>query len=194
MVDDLDDMVAEFRGEPKVAGMAVTPGQRHVVYDAQGGIRVTSTDTLILLVTSLGSTATYSATTGKQVAPLPGTIYEALPIGSQVVTSDQDKRLRVWDAWTAEKAAESSPLSDRTWHLQRYGHEVVGATRDSNIIRCDWRAGPNPRQHPFYYSQDFSQVAVRENTHTVTIAVDKEAKAYSLDDDSTQYLLRWKLG
>ncbi len=248
--------LSESSGEPRVAGMVVTPDQRHVVtYDDQGGIRVigddgqlkearkasrlagtvvtaatspsashvalatnrgsgavidvgtgtqvdlttdgspisdvswldSSPDNLVLVVTSSGLAATYSAKTGRQVTRFPGTVDEALPTAdAQVVTSDEDSRLRVWNARTGEKAAESSPLSSRTGYLQRYGNEVVGATGDGNIIRWDWRASPEPRKYPFYYSNSFSQVAVSEATHTVTIAVDKEATTYSLDNGSVQ--------
>ncbi|MGH3778267.1 MAG: hypothetical protein ACRDRR_21430 [Pseudonocardiaceae bacterium] len=146
-----------------------------------------SPDNLVLVVTSSGLAATYSATTGQQVRRFPGTAYAVLPTtDGQVVTSNEDVRLRVWNARTAEKVAESSPLSSAAGYLQRYGHEVVGATVDGNIIKWDWRASPEPRKYPFYFSNDFWQVAVSEDTHTVTIAVDKEAKTYSLDDSSLQ--------
>ncbi len=255
--------------DPRVAGMVVTPDQRHVVtYDAQGGIRViggdgrvdkkeakasrlagtvvtaatspnashvvlatdrgsaavidvgTGTqvdlttdgspvhtvswldlppDNLVLVVTSSGlattySAATYSAKTGRQLTRFPSTVHEVLPIGAQVVTSDRDSRLRVWDARTAEKVAESSPLPSPPEYLQRYRHEVVGVvagvTGDRNIIRWDWRASPKlPRIYPISFSSTLAQVAVSEETHTVTIAVDKEAKTYSLHDGSPQRIL-----
>ncbi len=249
--------------DPRVAGMVVTPGQRHVItYDAQGGIRVigddgrvekeakasrlagtvvtaatspsashvalvtdrgsaavidvrtgtqvdlttdgspvhtaswldSSPDDLVLVVTSSGLAATYSAETGRQVTRFPGTVDQALPTaGAQVVTSGRDLRLRVWDARTAKKVAESSPLSSRTWYLQRYKHhEVVGITwdrNDSNIIRWDWRASPKPRKYPFSFSDTVAQVAVSEDTNTFTIALDKEARTYSLDDGSRQRFL-----
>jgi WD40 repeat protein len=252
-------VVAESPGEPKVAGMVVTPDQRHVVtYDVQGGIRVigddgrvekkakaphltgtvvtaatspsashvalatdrgstavidvgtstqvdlttdgspvstvswldSSPDNLVLVVTSSGLAATYSATTGRQVAHFPGNVYEALSTAdAQVVTSNEDSRLRVWNARTGEKVAESSLLSSYTWRLQRFEHEVVGVTGDGNIIRWDWRASPEPRKYPFGSSNYVSQVAVGEDTHTVTIALDKEARTYSLDDGSPQRFL-----
>ncbi|MBV9728850.1 MAG: hypothetical protein JO309_05480 [Pseudonocardiales bacterium] len=86
-----------------------------------------SPDNLVLVVSSSGPAATYSATTGRRVAYFPGTGNRALPIvDDHVVTSDQDSRLRVWNARTGGKVAESSPLPGRTEYLRRYGHEVVG--------------------------------------------------------------------
>ncbi|MGH3973498.1 MAG: WD40 repeat domain-containing protein, partial [Pseudonocardiaceae bacterium] len=150
-----------------------------------------SPDNLVLVVTSSGLAATYSATTGQPVTQFPSTVDEALPTADgQIVTSDRDSRLRVWDARTAAKAAESSPLSSPIGYLQRYGHEVVGVTWDGNIIRWDWRGGnPEPLKYPFYFSNFVSQVTVSEDTHTVTIASDKEANTYSLDDGSPQHYL-----
>ncbi|HEY6422603.1 MAG TPA: WD40 repeat domain-containing protein [Pseudonocardiaceae bacterium] len=247
-------VVAGSPGEPRAAGMVVTPDQRHVViYDPQGRIRVigddgrvekeakasrlagtvvaaatspsashvvlatdggsaavidvgsrrqvdltmdgsrvsavswldSTLDNLVLGVTSSGLVATYSATTGRQVTRFPSTVTEALATAdAQVVTSDQDSRLRVWDIRTAEKAAESSPLSGQARYLQRYGHEVVGVTQDGNIIRWDWRASPEPRKYHFAFLNSLLQVAVNESTHTVTLALDKEARTYSLDDGS----------
>ncbi|MGH3825469.1 MAG: PQQ-binding-like beta-propeller repeat protein [Pseudonocardiaceae bacterium] len=258
-------VVAGSPGEPRVAGMVVTPDQRHVVtYDAQGGIRVigddgrvgkqakaahlagtvvavatnpnasqvavatdqgsvavidagtgrqvnlttdgspvsavpsavswldSSPDNLVLVVTSQGLAATYSATTGQRVTRFPGTVNEALPTADgQVVTSDRDSRLRVWNARTAEKVAESSPLPGQTRYLQRYGHEVVGVTgnrNNSNIVRWNWRS-PEPWTHPFSFSDSISQVVVREDARTVTLAVDKQASTYSLDDGSLLFSL-----
>jgi WD40 repeat protein len=258
-------VIAGSPGEPRVAGMVVTPDQRHVVtYDAQGGIRMigddgrlqkatkaslagnvvtaasspsaaqvalatdrgsaavidvgtgrqvnlatdrspivavswldSSPDNLVLVRTPSGVAATYSATTGQRVAVFAGKVNAALPAADgQVVTSDQDSRLRVWNARTAEKVAESSPLSSPAWYLQRYGPEIVGATSDSvvgvtngTIIRWDWRAGPQPRQYPFSFVNSVAQVAVSEDNRTVTIAVDKEARIYSLNDGSQQHAL-----
>lgn len=256
-------VVAGSRGDPRVAGMVVTPDQRHVVtYDAQGGLRVigddgrvekeakvsrlagtvvtaatspnashvvlvtdqgsaavinvgtgtqvdlntdgsrvhtvswldSSPDNLVLVVTSSGLAATYSADTGRQVTPFPGTVHEALPAGAQVVTSNQDSRLRVWDARTAEKVKESSLLPSPPENLQRYGHEVVGvvagAPGDRNIIRWDWQeASPEPHKYLISFSSTLAQVVVSEDTHTVTIALDKEARTYSLDNGSRQRIL-----
>ncbi|MGH3752901.1 MAG: hypothetical protein ACRDRP_09425 [Pseudonocardiaceae bacterium] len=257
-------VVAGSPGEPRVAGLVVTPDLRHVVtYDAQGGIRVigddgqrtgeaparlaatvvaaatspsashvalatdqgsvavidvgarrqvasfttdgsrvsavswldSSPDDLVLVVTSLGLAATYSADTGRQVTRFPGTVDEALPtadaqvVTAQVVTSDRDSRLRVWDARTANKTAESSPLSSQTRYLQRYGHEVVGVTGDGNIIRWDWRASPQPREYPFPFSNSIWQVVVNEDNRMVGIALDKTVMTYSPDGDSIQRFL-----
>ncbi|MGH3694706.1 MAG: hypothetical protein ACRDRX_12105 [Pseudonocardiaceae bacterium] len=143
-----------------------------------------SPDDLVLVVRSSGLAATYSTTTGRQIIRLPSRVIEALPsTDARVLTSDQDSRLRVWDIRTAEKTAESSPLPGQTRYLRRYGQEVVGVTRD-DIIRWDWRAGPQPRRYPLSFLNSLSQVEVDENAHAVTIAVDKEAKTYDLDDGS----------
>jgi WD40 repeat protein len=243
-------VVAGSRGEPPVAGMVVTPDQRHVVtYDAQGGIRViddegrptktvktarlagtvvmaatdpsashialgtdggsavvvdvgagtqvdlttdgsavlavywldSSPDPLVLLATSSGPAATYSATTGRQVASFPGTGNRALPIADDhVVTSDQDSRLRVWNARTGGKVAESSPLPERTEYLRRYGNEVVG-TNGHNIIRWDGQS-PEPRQYPVTFSHALSLLTANENTHMVAVALDMQVAIYNLDN------------
>ncbi|MGH3708259.1 MAG: WD40 repeat domain-containing protein [Pseudonocardiaceae bacterium] len=254
-------VIAGFPGNPRAAGMVVTPDQRHVVtYDAQGGIRVlgdgeqlteakahlTGTvvtaatspsashvvlatnqgrvavmdvgarrqvdlspidgsvlavswldsppDDLVLVVTSSGLAATYSAKTGKQVTCFPNTcrpntVYEALPIADgQVVTSDQDSRLRVWDARTATMTAESSLLSNPAKYLQRYGREVVGATLGDVIIRWDFLSNTQPREDHFSYSNNFSQVVANESSHMIGIALDKTVMTYSPGSAAQRFL------
>lgn len=237
----------------KVAGMVVTPDQRHVVtYDAQSGIRViddegrstktvkvaslagtvvtadtdpsashialgtdggsavvvdvgTGTpvtlkkgrspvlavywldsfpDNLVLVVSSSGPAATYSATTGQQVASFPGTGNRALPIAEdRVVTSDQDSRLRVWNARTGGKVAESSPLPGRAKYLRRYGHEVVGIS-GHNLIKWDGQS-PEPRQYPITTPhRNLSLLTVNEHTHTAAVALDTQVATYNLDAGS----------
>jgi WD40 repeat protein len=244
-------------GRENVAGMVVTPDQRHVVtYDAQGGIRViddegrstktvkvaglagtvvtadtdpsashialgtdggsavvvnagtgtpvilttdrspitgvywldSSPDNLVLVMTSSGPAATYSARTGQRVASFPGTGNRALPIAEdQVVTSDLDSRLRVWNARTGGKVAESSLLPKRAEYLQRYGHEVVGIS-GHNIIRWDGQS-PEPRRYPVTFSHALSLLTVNEHTHTAAVALDTQVATYNLDDGSAQHLL-----
>ncbi len=157
-------------------------------------------DDLILVVTSSGRADTYSAKTGQPVAHFPDPVYQALPTADgQVVTSEQasqqDSRLRVWNARTAEKMAESSPLSSQVRHLQRYRNEVVGVVgsttdREIYIIRWDWKARLEPRKSPPFSSNNIAQVVVDKAARAVALALDKLALTYSLDDDGSLKLKR----
>jgi WD40 repeat protein len=146
-------------------------------------------DNLVLVVSSSGPAATYSATTGRQVARFPGTGNRALPIADDhVVTSDQDSRLRVWNARTGGKVAESSPLPKRAEYLRRYGNEVVGIS-GHNIVRWDGQS-PEPRQYPVTgFSPALALLTVNEHTHTAAVALDTQVATYNLDNGSAQRLL-----
>ncbi|MGH3771336.1 MAG: hypothetical protein ACRDRW_08070 [Pseudonocardiaceae bacterium] len=146
-----------------------------------------SPDNLVLVRTSSGLAATYSATTGQRVARLPGAVSAAKPTADgQIVTSDSDSRLRVWNARTAEKVAESSRLAGQIRALQPYGHEAVGVTDDRNLIRWNWRASPEPSKYPIKMINRLSIVTVSEDTHTVAIVTNKAVTTYSLDNGSLQ--------
>ena len=255
--DPRGHVIAGSSGKP-VAGLVVTPDQRHVVtYDPEGGIGVlddngrltkaarashlvgtvfaaatspsasqvalvtdqgaaavidvgtgrqvdlatdrspistiwwlpSSPDNLVLVVSDSGRVATYSATTGREIAHLPGPVYWwARPTAdAQIVTSDPDSRLRIWNARTAEKVTESTPVGGQTRRLQPYGREVVGVTDDHKLIRWDWRAGPQPHEYPLEnISKDFTLVTVNEDTRTVALVADKTVQIYNLDNGSLQ--------
>lgn len=139
------------------------------------------------MLSTSGRVTTYSATTGREVAHLPGPVYGAKPTADgQIVTSDPDSRLRIWNARTAQKTAESSPLAGQVRDLQPYGHEAVGVGDDNNLIRWDWRAGPEPHKYPLAISKDFTLMTMNEVTRTVAIVVDKEVRTYNLDNGSLQ--------
>ncbi|MGH3868726.1 MAG: WD40 repeat domain-containing protein, partial [Pseudonocardiaceae bacterium] len=253
-----DHVIAGSPGEPRVAGMVVTPDQRHVVtYDVHGGIGViddngrltksakashlagvfaaatspsasqvalatdqgaaavidvgtgrqvdlatdrspisafwwieSSPDDLVLVVSSSGRVATYSATTGREVARVPNPVYWARPTAEgQIMTSDHDSRLRIWNARTAQKVAESSPLAGQTTYLQPYAHEAVGVTEDNNLIIWDWRASPEPRQYPLKISKAFVLMTMNEGTNTIAVAADKAVRIYNLEDGSLRRTL-----
>jgi YD repeat-containing protein len=147
-----------------------------------------SPDNLVLVVSTSGHVATYSATTGQEIAHLPGPAYGARPTADgQIVTSDRDFRLRIWNARTAEKMAESTPLAGQTRNLQPYRREVVGVTDDNNLIRWDWRTSPEPHKYPLKnISKNFTLMTVSEDAHTVALVVDKAVQIYNLDDGSLQ--------
>ncbi|MGH3832126.1 MAG: hypothetical protein ACRDRS_17050 [Pseudonocardiaceae bacterium] len=153
-------------------------------------------NSLVLVVSGLGAAATYSPETGKQVARFPGVVVDALPLadGQHIVTSGQDGKLRVWDARTATKIAESSALGSVPTFLKRYRQAVVGVIQNitkPSIVVWDWRAGPDPAQYPFTYHNDISQVHVDEQDQTISIAADHGLTRYSLvaDHGLTRYSL-----
>jgi WD40 repeat protein len=143
---------------------------------------------LVLVVSESGGAATYSPETGRQVARFRGLVVEALPLidGRHIVTSG-DKKLRVWDARTGTKIAESSILTNAPRFLSLYGQSVVGVIPSgdkSSIVVWDWQAGSDPVQRAFSYYNEITQVYVDEQARTVSIAWDKELTKYSLVDGS----------
>ena len=152
-----------------------------------------SPDNLVLVLGTLGRSgrvATYSATTGREIARVPDSVYWARPTADgQIVTSDHDSRLRIWNARTAQQVAESSPLSGQTRNLQPYEHEAVGVTEDNKLLSWDWRAGSQPRQYPLPISKEFTLVTMSEDAHTVAIDADKTVRTYNLQDGSPQRTL-----
>jgi WD40 repeat protein len=146
----------------------------------------------LVLVASSGVAATYDPLTGKQIARFPGAVY-ALPLadGQHIATSGQDKTLRVWDARTGAKIAESSPLSVNASTLRRHAQSVVGLCIVSlsigaqpSIVVWNWQAGPNPVQYPVDDLSDVRQVVVDERAQTIIIAKDKDVRIYSLINGS----------
>jgi len=151
-----------------------------------------ATDGLVLVRWGSGVAATYSPETGKQIARFPGDVREALPLadGQHIVTSEQDGKLRVWDARTATKVTEFSTLPSVAGFLNRYGQSVVGVIdngpSNSSIVVWDWRAGPDStHQYRFTYQNGISSVHVDEQAQTIDIAWDKALTRYSLVDGSS---------
>jgi WD40 repeat protein len=144
---------------------------------------------LVLVVGGSGTAATYSPETGKQVARFPGVVYEALAMADEqhIVTSGEDKKLRVWDARTAAKTTESSTLESVPLRLRRYGQSVVGVLASSTaIVIWNWQAGPDPVQYPVEGLHDVRQLSVDEHAQTIDIAAGKEVLTYSLRDGKLQ--------
>jgi WD40 repeat protein len=147
-------------------------------------------DDLVLVLTDSDLVATYSATDGRQVAHWTDPVYEAKPTADgQIVTSDRDFRLRVWNPRTGAQVAQSSPLAGQIENLQPNAHEAIGVTEDHNLlklIRWDWRAGSEPRQCSLDIANTFTLVTMNEQTHTVAIVADKAVQLYRLDPVSPQ--------
>jgi WD40 repeat protein len=144
---------------------------------------------LVLVVGGSGTAATYSPETGKQVARFPGVVYEAVAMADEqhIVTSEEDKKLRVWDARTAAKTAESSTLESVPLVLRRYGQSVVGVLPSSMaVVIWNWQAGPDPVRYPVADLYDVRQLSVNEHAHTIDIAAGKEVVTYSLRDGKLQ--------
>ena len=171
---------------------------RHIDIETEGGSAPavewigSAANGLLLVVSRSGAAATYDPETGKQVARFPGAIF-ALPLadGQHIATAGLDKTLRVWDARTGAKTAESSPLSVTASTLRRYAQSVVSLSIVSlsigaqpSIVVWDWQAGPNPVQYPVDDLSDVRQVVVNERAQTVIIAKDKDVRIYSLVNGS----------
>lgn len=148
---------------------------------------------LVLVVSGSGDAATYSPETGKQVTPFPGVVVDALSLADEqhIVTSGEDKKLRVWDSRTGTQIAESSTLSPAAFQLSRYTQSVVSLSVVSlsagdkpSIVVWDWQAGPDPVRYPVKDLNDVVKVVVNERARTVVIAQGKEVQTYSLVDGS----------
>ncbi len=152
-----------------------------------------ATNGLVLVVSKSGVATTHSPETGKQIARFPGVVYEALPLVDEqhIVTSGPDNKLRVWDARTGTKIAESSTLEPPAIALRRYTQSVVSlsvvslsAGAKPSIVVWNWQAGPDPVRYPVDNVKDFRQVVVNEHAQTVLVAQGKEVRTYSLVDGS----------
>jgi WD40 repeat protein len=177
-----------------VALIDATTG-RHIDIETQGGLTPAVTwigsaaNGLVLIVSRSGVAATYSPDTGKQVARFPGAVYDAVPLADQqhIVTASEDKKLRVWDARSGAKIAESSTLNFNPTALRRYVRSVVslsvvGLSVDvqPSIVVWNWQAGLNPVRYPVDDLSAVRQVVVNEHTQTVIIAKNKDVQIYSL--------------
>ncbi|MGH3815474.1 MAG: hypothetical protein ACRDUV_23990 [Pseudonocardiaceae bacterium] len=175
---------------------------RHIEIESNGGAPPvvrwigSAANGLVLVVSkSSGVATTYSPDTGKQVARFPGVVDDALPLTDEqhIVTAGQDRKLRVWNARTGTKVAESSTLDPALRALRRYEQSVVSLSvvglsvgAKPSIIVWNWQAGPDPVRYPVDDINELRQVVVNERAQTVTIAQDKEVRTYSLVDGSLQ--------
>ena len=172
---------------------------RHIDIRSDGGLPRavrwigSAANGLVLVVSGSGAAATYSPETGQQVAHFPGIVYDAMPLADeqQVVTSGQDRKLRVWDARTGTNIAESSTLDPAAHALRRYTQSVVSLSVVSlslgvkpSIVVWNWQAGPDPVRYPIDGFNDIRQVVVNERAQTVIISQGKEVRTYSLVDGS----------
>ncbi|MGH3982671.1 MAG: hypothetical protein ACRDST_08310, partial [Pseudonocardiaceae bacterium] len=172
---------------------------RHIDIESEGGLPravkwIGSTaNGLVLVVSGSGAAATYSPETGLQVVRLPGVVYDAMPLADEqhIVTSGQDRKLRVWDARTGTNIAESSTLDPAAHALRRYTQSVVSLSVVSlslgvkpSIVVWNWQAGPDPVRYPIDGFNDIRQVVVNDRAQTVIISQGKEVRTYSLVDGS----------
>ncbi len=165
---------------------------RHIDIESEGGLPRAVTwigsaaNGLVLVVSKSGVAATYRPETGKQVTRFPGVVEDALVLADEqhIMTSGQDKKLRVWDARTGTKIAESSTLSSATQALTRYAQSVVGLSEGAqpSIVTWDWQAGLDPVQYRIPDSNEVQKVVVNEHAQTIMIAKGKEVRTYSLVD------------
>jgi WD40 repeat protein len=150
---------------------------------------------LVLVVSRLKVATTHSPDTGKQVARFPGVVNDALPLADEqhIVTSGPDKKLRVWDARTGTKIAESSTLDPPAYALRRYSQSVVSlsviglsAGTKPSIVVWNWQAGSDPVRYPVDDINYVRGFVVDEYAQTVIITQDKEVQTYSLIDGSSR--------
>jgi WD40 repeat protein len=178
-----------------VAVIDTATGQ-HIDIESEGGSTPivrwigSAANGLVLVVSTPGVATTHSPETGKQVARFPGVV-DALPLADEqhIVTSGQDRKLRVWDARTGTKIAESSTLNPPATMLSRYAQSVVGLSvvglsvgAKPSIVVWNWQAGPDPVRYPV--DDEGQEVVVDEHAQTVIILQDKEVRTYSLVDGS----------
>ncbi|MGH8571785.1 MAG: WD40 repeat domain-containing protein, partial [Gammaproteobacteria bacterium] len=172
---------------------------RHIDIESEGGLPRavkwigSAANGLVLVVSGSGAAATYSPETGLQVVRLPGVVYDAMPLADEqhIVTSGQDRKLRVWDARTGTNIAESSTLDPAAHALRRYTQSVVSLSVVSlslgvkpSIVVWNWQAGPDPVRYPIDGFNDIRQVVVNDRAQTVIISQGKEVRTYSLVDGS----------
>jgi WD40 repeat protein len=164
---------------------------------------------LVLVVSKLratesGAAATYSPDTGKLIARFPGDVSDALPLADDqhIVTSEKDGKLRVWDAQTGTKVAESPALSPtEKLRLTSSAESVAnlsvvamsGGPKPS-IVVWDWHAGLDPVRYPVNGFNDVCPIVVNEPAKTVLVWQDKEVRTYSLIDGSLRASLPRQTG
>ncbi|MDQ4033803.1 MAG: AAA family ATPase, partial [Actinomycetota bacterium] len=169
---------------------------RHIDIESDGGLPRavkwigSAANGLVLVVSGTGVATTHDPATGKQVARLPGVVYDALPLADEqhIVTSGQDRKLRVWDAQTGTNIAESSALDPAVHALRRYAQSVVSFSLSlgvkPSIVVWNWQTGSDPVRYSIDGFNDIRQVVVNERAQTVIISQDKEVRTYNLVDGS----------
>jgi WD40 repeat protein len=172
---------------------------RHIDIESEGGLPravkwIGSTaNGLVLVVSGTGVATTHDPETGKQVARFPGVVYDALPLADEqhIVTSGQDRKLRVWDAQTGTNIAESSTLDPAVHALRRYAQSVVSFSLSGvslgvkpSIVVWNWQTGSDPVRYSIDGFNDIRQVVVNERAQTVIISQGKEVRTYNLVDGS----------
>ncbi len=177
-----------------------TGGHRDI--DTQGGSTpavswIGSAANSLVLVVAGNVATTYSPDTGQQVARFPGVV-DAVPLLDEqhIVTSGEDGKLRVWDARTAVRSAESSTLAAAPRFLRRDGQSVVGVVEGANssIVVWNGQAGSDPARYPAQFSHKVTQVSVGERAGTISIGDSKEVSTYSLRNGSLQGRLPQQAG
>lgn len=153
-----------------------------------------ASDGLVLVVSESGVAATYSPDTGKQITRFSVGVSDAVALadGWHVVTSGEDKRLRVWDARAGTKIAESPTLNPAAFKLMRYAQSVVslsvvGLSIDAqpSIVVWNWQAGRDPVRREVAAFSGLPRIVVNESAGTVMIAHGKEVQTYKLMDGSS---------
>ena len=172
---------------------------RHIDIESEGGSPRAVTwigsaaNGLVLIVSGSGDATTYRPETGEQVAHFPGAVVDAVPLADEqhIVTSGQDRKLRVWDALTGTNIAESPPLDPAANELRRYAQSIVSLSvvglsvgAQPSIVVWNWQAGLDPIRYPVKDINEVQQVVVNEHAQTVMIMQDKEVLTYSLIDGS----------
>jgi WD40 repeat protein len=141
---------------------------------------------LVLIVSTSGIATTYNPETGQQVTRFPDTVYDALPLADEqhIVTSGRDGRLRVWDARTGTRVAESSTLN--VLMLRRYAQSVVSFSlvgENPAIVVWNWQAGPDAVvRYPVNNLDGIRQLIV--NAQIVITSQHKRIRTFSLVDGS----------
>jgi WD40 repeat protein len=171
----------------------------HIEIESNGGgprvVRwIGSTVTgLVLVVSRSGVATTHNPDTGEQVARFPSVVNDALPLTDEqhIVTSGQDRKLRVWNARTGTKIAESSTLDPAVGSLRRYEQSVVSLSvvglsvgAKPSIVVWNWQAGPDPVRYPIHDVNEVQQFVVDEGAQTFILSQDKKVWMYSLVDGS----------
>lgn len=149
-----------------------------------------SSGDLVLLNTFGGSEGVITLRTDgtTPAVALAQTFAIATPMGDgTVVTGHQDGRLRVWNARTGDRLAESPPLRGRLTFVKPDGPgQFVALTEGDapdSIVTWDWRSGAAPVVHQLETdSRLIWSLSVDEAAGTVMLAADKTARAYRIAD------------
>ncbi|HEY8718861.1 hypothetical protein [Pengzhenrongella sp.] len=175
----------------RIRGVGSAPVFATFVGSSGGGLVVSTYD---------GKAEMYDVATGSRRFELPHVAYEVLAVsgGRRFVTSDDDARLRVWDAGTGKLVEESGELPGSASFLRNYGDSVVALNADDlsavSLLVWDWKSGSAPHQYPVQYPGGGNFNGIQDTTldndqGTVMISVDKTVLAYSLSDGRSLWSL-----